>query len=49
MLNRNMHNINTCTHDNIHSDRAKNDFAITYDILLLINNTVPNIKKQCNT
>ena len=51
ILNKTVHTFNTWIHDNIHTNRAKHDFAkrcISHDIPLLINNTTFNIKKiQC--
>ena len=47
-LNRNVHNINIRIEENIHTNRAKHDFAkryIRYDIPLLINNTSKHIRK----
>ena len=48
-LNSNVHNINTRIHENIHTNRAKHDFAkrcIRCGIPLLINNTSKHIRKN---
>ena len=49
ILNKAVHTFNTRIHDNIHTNRAKHDFAkrcIRHDIPLLINNTTFNIKNK---
>ena len=52
ILNKAVHTFNTRIHDNIHTNRAKHDFAkrcIRHDIPLLINNTTFNIKNKITT
>ena len=52
ILNKAIHTFNTRIHGNIHTNRAKHDFAkrcIRHDIPLLINNTTFNIKNKITT
>ena len=52
ILNKAVHTFNTRIHDNIHTNRAKHDFAkrcSRHDIPLLINNTIFNIKNKITT
>ena len=52
ILKKTAHTFNTRIHDNIHTNRAKHDFAkrsIRHDIPLLINNTTFNIKNKITT
>ena len=52
ILNKTVHTFNTRIHDNIHTNRAKHDFAkrcIRHDIPLLINNTTFNFKNKITT
>ena len=52
ILNKAVHTFNTQIHDNIHTNRAKHNFAkrcIRHDIPFLINNTTFNIKNKITT
>ena len=52
ILNETVHTFNTRIHDNIHTNRAKHDFAkrcIRHDIRLLINIITFNIKNKITT
>ena len=52
ILNKTVHTFNTRIHDNIHTNKAKQDCAkrcVRHDIHLLINNTIFNIKNKITT